>query len=130
MKTKTWIIFLIAALTLSLVGCAGRTDAAGEPDSAASDGPAVFENQGLKLTVPAEYADLVIVKTDEPDMLFSVYEKASVEAAARSGSGDNSGEGWLFGIRRVGERQLQELLCEDMSGVEVFAREGDGSAYL
>ena len=69
----------------------------------------------------------MIVKTDEPDLLFSVYEKASVEAAARMGA-ENTGEGWLFGIARVSERRLHELLCGDMSGVEVFAREGDGSA--
>ena len=126
---RTILFFLLAALVLTAAGCAGKPEAAAGPDASSPPEGAVFENQGRKLRVPAEYADLVIVKTDEPDLLFSVYEKASVEAAARSG-GENTGEGWLFGISRVGEQRLHELLCGDMSGMDVFAAEGDGSAYL
>ena len=71
---RTILFFLLAALVLTAAGCAGKPEAAAGPDASSPPEGAVFENQGRKLRVPAEYADLVIVKTDEPDLLFSVYE--------------------------------------------------------
>ena len=78
----------------------------------------------MKFTVPAEYAGLVNVETDKDDMLFSVAEKASVEAA------DYEGAGWLFGFAKVDEDTLHSMMTSDMSGADVFARDGEGNYYL
>ena len=138
MKTRIFLLFLCSALILSAAGCASREQKnQGEPVTIVeNDTPEIFLNGDLRLTVPKEMRELVIVNTDEPDLLFSVYEKASVEAAARiraaEGGTDpgNTGEGWLFGIEHVDEARLHELLCFDMSGAEVIARTADGGAYL
>ena len=138
MKTRIFLLFLCFAMILSAAGCAAREQKnEGDPVTIVeNDAPEIFLNGDLRLTVPSEMRELVIVNTDEPDLLFSVYEKASVEAAERiraaEGGTDpgNTGEGWLFGIERVDEARLHELLCFDMSGVEVFARTADGGAYL
>ena len=127
---KRTFLTCLLTLTLVLTGCAGQS---GEKDTS-TDMPAVFENQGYRLTVPSEYRDRVIVRTDSDGMLFSAYEKESVEAQSRLDGGteasENSGAGWLFGIGHVDETYLHGLQCSDMSGVEAFARGGDGSAYL
>ena len=90
-------------------------------------------NSGMTLTIPAETANLVLVDMpqDDPDgVLFSVSEKDSVNAALADGHDATTGEGWLFGIRRVDETTLHTLLCYDMSGAEVFAKDADGYYYL
>ena len=90
-------------------------------------------NGDLTLTIPTETADLVLVDTPQNDpngVLFSVSEKDSVDAALADGHEMTSGEGWLFGIRRVDETTLHGMLCYDMSGEEVFARDADGYYYL
>ena len=62
--------------------------------------------------------------------LFSVSEKASVEAAKATGM-DYEGAGWLFSIERIDEATLRDLLCNtDLSGTEVFARDDLGRYYL
>ena len=63
----------------------------------------MLTNEGLQLTIPAEYADLVLAEVAVGDMLFSVSEKASVEAAQAFGEPADSGAGWLFGIRRISD---------------------------
>ncbi len=90
-------------------------------------------NSGMTLTIPAETASLVLVDTPQnnPDgVLFSVSEKDSVNAALADGRDASTGEGWLFGIRRVDETKLHGMLCYDMSGAEVFAKDTDGYYYL
>ena len=140
MKKKTIMSLLLAAAMLaSLAGCTKKENTeeppAAEPaeEQAAQPAETVFENGGLKLTVPAEHADLVLVDVpqNDPDgVLFSVSEKASVEAGKLDNHDEDYGDGWLFGIRRVGEDGLHELLCWDMSGVEVFAKDAQGGYYL
>lgn len=93
-----------------------------------ADGETVlFTNAGLSLPVPAVYADLLVIETpenDEHDILFKVSEKASIDAEkAAGGSGD--GAGWLFSIGSVSEERYHEMLCGDMSGVIVFAKNSD-----
>ena len=86
-----------------------------------------YENGGLRLEIQPRYNDLITVETPESDengVLFSVSEIASLEA------GGYDGAGWLFAIGRVSEDRLHELLCMDMSGAEVFARDGDGNYYI
>ena len=86
----------------------------------------------LTLTIPADKAALVIAEAPEGDengVLFTVSEKASVEAAqARENPYD--GAGWLFAIRKVTGENLQEMLCYDMSGMAPFAKDAEDGYYL
>lgn len=146
-KASVGSLVLAAALVLSLAACAVGT---AEPRSGTSDAPlepldtpapapiselpdgAAFLNGGMILTVPAEYRGLVLVdmpENDEYGTLFTVSEAASVEAAEAEGHGD-WGMGWLFSVARISAGELDELMCADMSGVEVFAKGADGSCYV
>ncbi len=101
--------------------------------SAAAEETVVFENGGLRLSVPAKYADLVIVETPENDpegTLFSVTEKASREAAAEDKELREIA-GFLFSVRAIRGEQLQSMLVTDMSGLAVFAQNpGDADLYF
>ena len=123
---KICALLLALVMVASLAACSTKDAAqdAKETETAQPAEAAVFEADGMKLTVPAEYAALVNVETDKDDMLFSVAEKASVEAS------DYEGAGWLFGIARVDEARLHEMMTSDMSGADVFARDGEGNYYL
>ena len=86
-----------------------------------------YDNGGLRLSVRPKYNGLVTVETpadDKDGVLFSVSETASLEA------GDFEGAGWLFSIGKVSEDKLHALLCSDMSGVEPFAKDGEGNYYV
>lgn len=87
-----------------------------------------YENGGLRLEIQPRYNNLLTVETPENDpdgVLFSISETASREAA-----GGYDGAGALVDIRKVSGDTLHELLCEDMSGVSVFAKDADGNACL
>ena len=91
-----------------------------------------YTNDGLKLTVPEEYADKLLVETpdnQEKDSLFSVYEIESIEAAKGAGF-TWEGAGWLFSINRVSEERMQELRCSEMSGYIIFAKDTAGNYYV
>ena len=92
-----------------------------------------FENGGLCLSVPSQYADLVIVETPENDpegTLFTVTEKASREAAAEDAELKDIA-GFLFGVRAIRGERLQTMLVSDMSGLTVFAQNpGDADLYF
>ena len=115
MKKFTVVTFLVLLFVLT-VNCFADAD------------PVVFSNGGLKLSVPAKYAEILTIETPE-NMLFSVSEKASIEAAKEMGY-TYSGAGWLFGIGRVSEEQYHEMLCWDMNGVMVFAKDKDANYYM
>ncbi len=86
-----------------------------------------YENDGMSLSIQPKYNDLITVTTPENDengVLLSVSETASLEAD------DFEGVGWLFSIGRVDEAKLHELLCNDMTGADVFARDGNGDYYI
>ncbi len=88
---------------------------------------------GQKVTIPEEYADKLIVKTREAgreNEIISVYESKSVEAAAAEGWSDEDGAGWIFSIGTVSAEELQEMLCNDMSGADVFAKDVEGRYYV
>ena len=92
----------------------------------------IYENEGLRLPVPAKYDKLVLTDVltgDAKGMLFSVAEKASVDAAKKENA-NYKGAGWLFGIGRVDEAKLRDMLCMDMSGMEVFAKDDRGNHYV
>lgn len=89
-------------------------------------------NGGYTLNIPDEYKDLLVVETPENDenaMLFTVSEKESIEAAKKQGSDDN-GAGWLFSIGKVTEAEGHEMLCVDMSGADIFAKDADGNYFV
>ena len=109
---------------------AAETTAAAESSAAAGETEKEAQHSGMKLEIPEEYKDLLITETfpdDESKPLFSVYEKASVEAAKAKGYGEDSGLGWLFSISRVGEEEAKQMMCGDMSGMDLFARDAEGN---
>lgn len=91
----------------------------------------VYENDGYKLRIPKDYAGLlkVDVLSNGDGKLFKVSEKASIEAAKKENRGD-IGAGWLFTIGKVSESKLQEMLCLDMSGARLFAKDATGNCYI
>ena len=87
----------------------------------------IYENGGLTLEVQPEYNALITVKTPVNDMngiLFEVSETASLEV------GGFDGAGWLFSIGKVSVEKLHEMLCYEMSGSRVIARDGNGGYYM
>ena len=91
-----------------------------------ADGAGKVDTQGVKFEIPEEIRGLVTVNTEglEKDELVSVYETASVEAAAALGK-DYEGAGWIFTISTAPEDRVKELRCGGMDGMEVFAEDDD-----
>ena len=101
-------------------------------EAAAAEDSVKYTNADMVLSVPSKYNDLLIVEVPENDqdgILFKVSEKASVEAAKAQGD-DVEGPGWLFSIGTDKEQNINEKLCEDMSGVDVFAKDDNGTYYV
>ena len=124
MSTKAAAGVVVAAAMMVSLGAAALAWAE-EPAAEA------FENNGYVLSVPEEYKDLVLVDTEdnEKGMLFSVYERASVEAAEAQGE-THKGAGELFRIGTVSEERVHDLLCGDMSGIDVFALDEDNQYFI
>ena len=137
--TKNMLAALLAlAMTLSLAACgAKQTDKGGETnetpaaqtEQTVESGIKTYENGGLTLSVPAEFDALLQVETPTEGAFFKVSELASVEAAKKLGE-DTDYAGWIFSISAVDEAELHALLCGDMSGAQVFARDNYGKCYL
>lgn len=136
---RAWTLFLTLCLLGALAGCARQTppEAPPAPEPSAPEVPAdpdegytVYDCGELEIALPAEYLDQLIVDTDFPDAaeswkpLMSVYERASVEAAEAEW-GDSMGTGFLFGFLAMDRAGYERLLCEDGSGIEVFAADGE-----
>lgn len=115
MKKKTMTCTILAA-TVTMLGAAGVF----------AQGTDRVEAQGIAFELPEEIRDLVTVRTDglEADELVSVYETASLDAAAERGEED-TGAGWIFSISAIPEDRLRELRCGGMDGMEVFAEDED-----
>lgn len=134
--TKIMLAALLAmAMTLSLAAC-GKKEAAqgGETNAAPTEqtvesGIKTYENGGLTLSVPAEYDALLQVETPTEGAFFKVSELKSVETAKKLGESTDYA-GWIFSITAVDEAELHALLCGDMSGAQVFARDNYGNCYL
>ena len=91
-----------------------------------------LENGGYTLAIPAGIARLLNtdLPADAPEgTLFSVAEQASIDAAAAKGYTDY-GMGWLFAIRKISEAEAHALLCGDMSGRELLAKDGEDNYFL
>ena len=116
------------ALVLVLSVCACNPAAPADSDTAV-----IYD--GMILTVPTKYHDLLLIESDVGfglrQMQFRVSEKASVEASkARWPDDETMGGGFLFGLGRVDEDTFRGLMCADMSGAEVFATDGNGTYYM
>ncbi len=91
-----------------------------------------YENEGMTLMVPGYYDELLytkVFKEDAAGRLFSVTEAKSAVDSWLQNQRDG-GPGWLFTIGRVGEARLHEMLCGEMSGAEVFAKDAKGRYYI
>lgn len=85
-----------------------------------------YENGGMSMEIRPRYNELVTVEAPADDgngVLFSVSETASLAA------GGYDGAGWLFSIGKISEARLHEMLCYDLSGVDIFAKDGEGNYY-
>ena len=92
----------------------------------------IHENNGYKLAVPDVYDKLVRTDTKQrrkDGRLFTVAEIASVQAAKSTGN-NYDGAGALFSIGTVNGTELHKMLCRDMSGAEVFAKDDTGKYYV
>ncbi|MEY8386405.1 hypothetical protein AALC17_03785 [Oscillospiraceae bacterium 38-13] len=122
---------LALACLLILSACGGEPDLPGrEPPNSAEDEPlTILEQDGLFFALPAQYTDQLTI-TDEPAFpsyagerfVLSVSETASIEAAGASGS---DGCGYLFGFAVVDRAGMEQLLCLDYPGIEIFATDGE-----
>ena len=135
---KKNILALICSMTavLALAACGGTVDAPVQTDTPPAEEAAdvvTYQNSGLALSVPAEYDGLLEVLTpenSEDGTLFTVSELASLEYGQKLHPGEDWGDGWLFGIRRIDVDTLHEMLCYDMSGAVPFAEDENGSYYV
>ncbi|MBR4546342.1 MAG: M56 family metallopeptidase [Oscillibacter sp.] len=134
-KKSVGSVVLAAFLTLTLAACSvtGSTnETAATNETSVTAGSEGVANAGFRLSVPPAYKDLLVIETpqNDPDgVLFSVSEKASIEAAKALGE-EYDGVGWLFSINVITEDAFHEALCYDMSGQEVFAKDADGQYYM
>ena len=55
---------------------------------------------------------------------------SKIVEAAKKLAYDSRGAGWLFSIGKIDEGRRRELLCGDMSGAEIFARDANGQCYI
>ena len=122
------LLSLALVFLLSLCACASSTPT--EIDTTTK-----FTSKGFTLSIPNEYADLLIVDTTVSEgsdgTFFSVHEKASVEASKVLWPDDETMRGgFLFGIGRVNEDQFHEMMMWGMTGADVFARDDEGNYYI
>ena len=104
----------------------------------AANAPELYELGDIKIAIPQEYSELVFRNVydfyDDDDGLgigITISERASREAAEAMGDDpDEDGAGELFSIGRISEERLHEMLCSDMSGAEVFAKDENGKYYV
>ena len=99
------------------------------PGCTASCGACVYQQAGLCLQIPQAFDHLLLTQKGTGQYLFSVAERASIEAAKKEMPAYD-GAGWLFAIGKVTESELHEMLCADMSGRELFAQDQAGSYYI
>ena len=124
-KNNILVTAVLMAVTAAAV-CLPAAAQEQEPESV------IYENQGFRLSVPEEYADLMQIEVPEDDekgILFAFSEKASIEAAKASGQ-EADGAGWLFSIGVVDEDTMHEMLCSDMLNDRVIATDGEENHYI
>ena len=137
------LLVLAVAFSLTACGTSGKESAISASGESVTidnlalrpDGEAglLYENGGLKLLIPLEYDELLQIDMPENDadgILFSVAEKASIEAVKAQGM-DSDGPGALFSIGKIDEARMRELVLNtDLSGIEIFAKDAYGDYYV
>lgn len=88
-----------------------------------------YRQDGLCLRIPRNYDSLLVTKVGTCPMLFSVTERASLEAAKKEYP-EYEGAGWLFALGKVSTQELHKMLCEDMTGRKLFAQDRTGNYYI
>ena len=110
---------------------AAEAESGQEPAQTGAEAMAVYETAGIRIALPSDLIPQLLVEVpqacgeESPHSLtlMTVREKASAEAAeADFGSGE--GFGFLFGISRLDQTALEELLQYDIPGCAVFATDG------
>ncbi len=101
----------------------------------AENAPEKDEFGPITLLIPKEYSGLVYrtvnaIGDDEDGTIVTISEIASREAAEAMGEEPDDGAGELFAIGRVSADDLHEMLCNDMSGAEIFAKDENGKYYV
>ena len=97
-------------------------------------GEVFYQNSGMRFFVPKDLDGLLLTAVTRkgeagPGRLFSVWERASVEAAKAIHRNEDSA-GWLFDIGWLDENSFHKLLCDDVSGAEIFARDPSGNRMV
>lgn len=118
----------LAGLLLLAAGCGQVEPVSPTPETPPEEAAEPIDPHTLRIEIPEEYRDLLIVTTDFPTAdehrvsLLSVQEKASVEAMEKD-YGSGAGGGFLFGISAMDQVGFEQFLQYDYSGCDVFARD-------
>lgn len=130
-KPKMAVYTLAAVVLIAAVAVGCTFTGAKKADNFADGDYTLYDCDGLTVAIPNEYIDQLIVHTGEElendGLLISVYEKASVEAAAADGLDDpiRNGLGWLFALLRYDQEQYEQYLNGSHDGFSVFAQDGE-----
>ncbi len=129
MKKSVFTVALAAALAASVPG----TFTADTPVLTGAVCEATeYSYGGMEIHIPTEYDDLLYTKVfteNEDGYLFSVTEAKSVADSWRQNQRE-SGPGWLFTIGRVSASRMRQMICRDMSGEDIFAKDAEGNYYV
>ncbi len=134
-KPKMAIYTLVAVLLIATLAVGCTFTGANEPEETPPNDPTpdvtdsltheeviLYNCDGLTVAIPKEYENKLLVELGEDKPLISVYEKASIEAAAEHGITDDS-LGWIFSLARYDQTDMERYVSEDHSGVQVFAKD-------
>lgn len=124
---RLWAAAMAVLLAVVAVFMAGMD----KPAFASKTGDKSYQRDGLRLVIPCDFDKRLVVSTKprRGEGLFSVSEKASLEAA-KAQYQEYEGAGWLFDIAKISRTQLEDALCHDMSGIDVFARDGQDNYFI
>ena len=99
------------------------------------EGAAVYSVDGMSYAIPAAFADKLLLREHDGDILFSLdvlfslYEKASQELAAADGVDYADSVGHLVSIARYDRAGLEEIMRTDLPGISFFAKDDAGNYY-
>ena len=88
-------------------------------------------NTGYSMEIPEFIRKNATIQTEglDKNTIVKVSETASLEANEKQNLGYDTA-GWIFSISKAAEDEVKQLRCDDMSGCEVFAQDGNGTFYL
>ena len=119
---------IIAILCIALTGCDNSNqgiDSQPTPDGTSSENYDVYTVEGITISVPEKYADLVIVEEaaddGDPRRLFSMHYKPARDAHTELG--------WMFSIMSCSRQAMIEMLNTSHDGITFKAVDGDNYFY-